>query len=71
MAQLSVDTVNFHIKNAVRKLNATNKTGAVVRAAMLACHTNCTLPGGVLLASESAVSTRNMGWRYSWSGSRR
>ncbi len=32
---VSVDTVNFHIKNAVRKLNATNKTGAVVRAAML------------------------------------
>ncbi|AOZ02126.1 LuxR family transcriptional regulator [Cupriavidus sp. USMAHM13] len=32
---LSVDTVNFHMKNAVRKLDAPNKTGAVVRAAML------------------------------------
>lgn len=32
---LSVDTVNFHTKNAVRKLHAPNKTGAVVRAAML------------------------------------
>ncbi|MBP0624086.1 autoinducer binding domain-containing protein [Cupriavidus sp. LEh25] len=32
---LSVDTVNFHMKNAVRKLNAPNKTGAVVRAAMM------------------------------------
>ncbi|MDF3834846.1 autoinducer binding domain-containing protein [Cupriavidus basilensis] len=33
--KVSVDTVNFHIKNAVHKMNATNKTGAVVRAAML------------------------------------
>lgn len=32
---LSVNTINFHIKNAVTKLEATNKTAAVVRAAML------------------------------------
>ena len=30
---ISVDTVNFHVKNAVAKLNACNKTAAVVRAA--------------------------------------
>jgi LuxR family transcriptional regulator len=29
---ISVDTVNFHIKNAITKLGAANKTGAVVRA---------------------------------------
>jgi LuxR family transcriptional regulator len=32
---ISVDTVNFHVKNAVMKLKTTNKTAAVVRAAML------------------------------------
>jgi LuxR family transcriptional regulator len=32
---ISVDTVNFHIKNAVAKLRSANKTAAVVRAAML------------------------------------
>jgi DNA-binding CsgD family transcriptional regulator len=32
---ISVDTVNFHIKNAVMKLRSANKTAAVVRAAML------------------------------------
>lgn len=32
---VSVNTVNFHIKNAVAKLQVTNKTAAVVRAAML------------------------------------
>jgi DNA-binding CsgD family transcriptional regulator len=32
---ISVDTVNFHVKNAVTKLKTTNKTAAVVRAAML------------------------------------
>ncbi len=31
---ISIDTVNFHVKNAVRKLSASNKTAAVVRAAM-------------------------------------
>lgn len=31
---ISIDTVNFHVKNAVRKLSAANKTAAVVRAAM-------------------------------------
>ncbi|WP_367375345.1 LuxR C-terminal-related transcriptional regulator [Pseudomonas lini] len=28
-------TVKFHVKNAVSKLGATNKTAAVVRAAVL------------------------------------
>jgi len=32
---LSENTVNFHIKNAVAKMGASNKTAAVVRAAML------------------------------------
>lgn len=32
---LSENTVNFHVKNAVAKLQAANKTAAVVRAAML------------------------------------
>ncbi|HEV3106713.1 MAG TPA: autoinducer binding domain-containing protein [Trinickia sp.] len=32
---ISVDTVNFHVKNAVAKLKTSNKTAAVVRAAML------------------------------------
>lgn len=32
---ISVDTVNFHMKNAILKLKSTNKTGAVVRALML------------------------------------
>jgi DNA-binding CsgD family transcriptional regulator len=32
---ISVDTVNFHVKNAVMKLKTANKTSAVVRAAML------------------------------------
>jgi LuxR family transcriptional regulator len=32
---ISVNTVNFHIKNAVAKLHAANKTAAAVRAAML------------------------------------
>ena len=32
---ISVDTVNFHVKNAVTKLKTSNKTAAVVRAAML------------------------------------
>ncbi len=32
---ISVDTVNFHVKNAIVKLKTANKTAAVVRAAML------------------------------------
>lgn len=32
---ISVDTVNFHVKNSLAKLNVPNKTAAVVRAAML------------------------------------
>lgn len=32
---LSISAVNFHIKNAMAKLNATNKTQAVVKAALL------------------------------------
>jgi len=32
---ISVDTVNFHVRNATAKLGAANKTSAVVRAAML------------------------------------
>ena len=32
---ISVNTVNFHIKNATSKLRTANKTAAVVRAAML------------------------------------
>jgi DNA-binding CsgD family transcriptional regulator len=32
---LSINTVNFHVKNAVAKLSAANKTAAVVRAAIL------------------------------------
>jgi LuxR family transcriptional regulator len=31
---ISVDTVNFHVRNAITKLGASNKTSAVVRAAM-------------------------------------
>jgi DNA-binding CsgD family transcriptional regulator len=32
---LSRNTVEYHVKNAVNKLGATNKTAAVVRAALL------------------------------------
>jgi LuxR family transcriptional regulator len=32
---VSENTVNFHVKNAVFKLQSTNKTAATVRAAML------------------------------------
>lgn len=32
---LSVSTVNFHLRNTMRKLNAPNKTAAVVRAILL------------------------------------
>ncbi|MBY0409608.1 MAG: autoinducer binding domain-containing protein [Burkholderiaceae bacterium] len=32
---ISENTVNFHVKNAVKKLQSTNKTSATVRAAML------------------------------------
>jgi LuxR family transcriptional regulator len=32
---VSVDTINFHIKNAVEKLGSPNRTAAAVRAAML------------------------------------
>ena len=32
---VSLNTVNFHVKNAVSKLQSANKTSAVVRAAML------------------------------------
>jgi DNA-binding CsgD family transcriptional regulator len=32
---ISVDTVSFHLKNASRKLNASNKTAAVARAALM------------------------------------
>ncbi|EGF33678.1 hypothetical protein IMCC9480_3149 [Oxalobacteraceae bacterium IMCC9480] len=32
---ISVSTVNFHINNAIEKLNAVNKIQAVVKAAML------------------------------------
>ena len=32
---LAVDTVNFHLKQAMVKLGAANRTAAVVRAAML------------------------------------
>jgi LuxR family quorum-sensing system transcriptional regulator SolR len=32
---VSENTVNFHVKNAVRKLDSANKTSAVVRAAMM------------------------------------
>ncbi|OUL98901.1 autoinducer binding domain-containing protein [Variovorax sp. JS1663] len=32
---ISVDTVNFHLRNATAKLGATNKTAAVVRAVIL------------------------------------
>ncbi len=35
LLSVSENTVNFHIKNAVRKLNTVNKTAAVVRAALL------------------------------------
>ena len=31
---VSRNTINFHIKNAVRKLQAANKTAAVVKAAV-------------------------------------
>jgi DNA-binding CsgD family transcriptional regulator len=33
--QISVDTVNFHVKNAMAKLDSVNKTSAVVKAALL------------------------------------
>lgn len=33
--RISLDTVNFHVKNATSKLQATNKTAAVVRSIML------------------------------------
>lgn len=33
--KISVNTVNFHIKNSMIKLNTTNKTAAVLKAAML------------------------------------
>lgn len=32
---ISVDTVNFHIKNSISKLGTSNKTAAVVRASLL------------------------------------
>lgn len=32
---ISLDTVNFHMKNAIAKLGSTNKTAAVVRAVVL------------------------------------
>ena len=35
LLSISENTVNFHIKNSVVKLRATNRTAAVVRAAML------------------------------------
>lgn len=35
LLEVSENTVNFHIKNAVTKLQTTNKTAATVRAAML------------------------------------
>lgn len=35
LLDVSENTVNFHVKNAVTKLQATNKTAATVRAAML------------------------------------
>jgi len=33
--QISINTVNFHIKNAVLKLETSNKTAAVARAITL------------------------------------
>lgn len=33
--RLSIDTVNFHVRNAIFKLRAANKTAAAVRAVML------------------------------------
>jgi LuxR family quorum-sensing system transcriptional regulator SolR len=33
--RISIDTVKFHTRNAVAKLGASNKTSAVVRAAMM------------------------------------
>ena len=35
LLKISVNTVNFHVKNITLKLNASNKTSAVLRAAML------------------------------------
>jgi LuxR family transcriptional regulator, quorum-sensing system regulator SolR len=35
LLDVSENTVNFHVKNAVTKLQTTNKTAATVRAAML------------------------------------
>ncbi len=32
---ISVNTVNFHVKNAILKLKTANKTAAVARATML------------------------------------
>lgn len=32
---LSKNTVDFHIKNSIRKLNVPNKTAAVVRAVLM------------------------------------
>ena len=33
--RISIDTVNYHVKNAISKLRSANKTAATVRAAML------------------------------------
>ncbi len=33
--KISVETVNDHVKNAIRKLNASNKTHAVTQAILL------------------------------------
>ena len=33
--RISIDTVNFHVKNAISKLKSANRTAAVVQAAML------------------------------------
>lgn len=35
LLHISFDTVNFHVKNAITKLGAANKTGAVARAILL------------------------------------
>jgi LuxR family transcriptional regulator len=35
MLHISERTVNFHVHNAMAKLNAANKTDAVLRAAVL------------------------------------
>ncbi|MHB8249718.1 MAG: LuxR C-terminal-related transcriptional regulator [Acidithiobacillus sp.] len=36
--RISERTVNFHIRNAMAKPNAGNKTDAVLRSAMLGCY---------------------------------